>query len=481
MSLEKAYDPESFRAAGHQLVDGLADYLAKAAAGDLPVLPAIPREDLLAELETDFSAPAGDLTQLLLRLVSQSIHVHHPHYVGHQVSVPLPQSILAEATSALLSNGMAIYEMGQLHTVMERHVVRFLSNALGYPPQSEGVLTHGGSLGNFTALLAMRQALAGHDIWTEGQRESLGVLVSEEAHYCIARAVQSMGWGVGGAVLVPTDDQFRMDTGAMTRRLEEAHAQGRKVIGVVASSCSTATGSFDPLPEIADFCQERGLWMHVDGAHGASLVLSRKHRHILRGIERADSVTWDLHKMMGLPALNTAVLFRDGQHSYEAFAQKASYLFDGREAEREWFNIGLRTMECTKRGLGVTAYTMLATLGRDVFEQNVDCLVDLAQEFARRLDQEPDFELAAIPEANIVCLRHVPNGRSLDVAQRDALQERIRARILERERFYLVKARVGGQICLRVSLMNPATTHSHLNALVEEIRVCAAPESLAQN
>ncbi|MFT5049533.1 MAG: L-2,4-diaminobutyrate decarboxylase [Chlamydiales bacterium] len=481
MSLDDAYDPEAFRAAGHRLIDGITDYLKQAAAGELPVLPTRPRERLLADLETDFATPSGDVNDLLQRVLADSIHVHHPHYVGHQVSVPFPQAILAEATSALLSNGMAIYEMGQPHTVMERHVIRFLSGVIGFSEHADGVLTHGGSLGNFTALLAMRQALAGHDIWAEGQREPLGVLVSDQAHYCMARAVQSMGWGAGGATLVPTDEQFRMDPAALAGCLEQAQAQGRKIIGVVASSCSTATGSFDPLPEIADFCEEHDLWLHVDGAHGASLALSRKHRHVLQGIERADSVVWDLHKMMGLPALNTAVLFREGRRSYEAFAQQAGYLFDGREAESEWFNIGLRTMECTKRGLGVTAYTMLATLGRDVFEQNVDRLVGLAHGFALRLDQEPDFELAAMPSANIVCLRHIPVGGTLDALERDALQERIRAKVLDHEQFYLVKARLRDEVWLRVSLMNPATTSAHLEGLLEEIRACAAPGPLARN
>ena len=473
MSLDAAYDPETFRQLGHRIVDQVADYLDRARTGAMPVLPSAPREALLEELATDFASPSADFAELLARLVETSNHVHHPRFIGHQVSAPLPASILAEAVSALLSNGMAIYEMGQMHTVMERHVIRFLARELGLPETSDGVLTHGGSLGNLTALLAARQARAGHDIWTEGQREPLAILVSDQAHYCMARAVQCMGWGAGGAVEVETDDDFRMRPGALASSLARAEAAGRRVIAVVASSCSTATGSFDPLPAIADFCAERDLWLHVDGAHGASMALSQRHRGVLEGVERADSVVWDLHKTMALPALNTAVLFRDRSHSYGAFAQSAAYLFEGEEARQEWFNIGLRTMECTKRGLGVTAYTMLASLGRDVFEENVDRLVDRAGELADLVEAAPDFELATRPEGNILCFRYTGAGES------DGLQLAIRRRILERERFYIVQARLRGEVWLRATVMNPATTGSDLEALLAEIRTCADASNAA--
>lgn len=477
MSLDEAYDPEAFRAAGHRMIDRIADYLTRAGARDMPVLAQLDKEQLLRSLSSDFSAPQGELTDLLTEVVQSSNHVHHPGFIGHQVSAPIPTSILAEATSALLSNGMAIYEMGQMQTVMERHVVRFLANELGLPESADGVLTHGGSLGNMTALLAARQSLAGHDIWTEGQKEPLALLVSDQAHYCVARAVQCMGWGAGGAIAVPSDDLFRMRRPALEASLEQAQKAGRKTIAVVASSCSTALGSFDPLDEIADFCRDHGLWLHVDGAHGASLALSTRHRSVLSGIERADSVVWDLHKMMGLPALNTAVLFRDSSRSYAAFAQDAAYLFEGEQAREEWFNIGLRTMECTKRGLSVTAYVMLATLGRGAFEANVDRLVGRARELAELLDEADDFELAMWPQANILCFRYSPPGDSAGgnpaSETLDELQRRIRSSVLEQGRFYIVQARVRGSTWLRTTVTNPATTGEDIRRLVEELRRCA--------
>ena len=180
------------------------------------------------------------------------------------------------------------------------------------------------------------------------------MFVSSQGHYSIGRAAQILGWGKGGAVPVPVDAHYRLRPEALLQCLRSAEAEGRRVIAVAASACSTATGAFDPLPEIAAFCKEHSLWLHVDGAHGASALFSTRYRGLCRGIEHADSVVWDAHKMLLLPALVTAVIFRDGAHSYAAFAQEASYLFgsspdngaaqpDLRDRD-EAFDIGRRTL-----------------------------------------------------------------------------------------------------------------------------------------
>lgn len=467
-----AFDPAEFRATGHGLVDILADYLERAQRGDaMPVLPTVDPDELLAQVSGEFPEdPTDDFLGLLRQLVDRSNHLHHPGYIGHQVATVLPQAALAELTHALLNNGMAVYEMGQLQTVMERRVIEFFARAFGWDDSAGGVMTHGGSLGNLTALLAARQSKSGHDVWTEGQREACAVLVSDQAHYCVARAVQVMGWGADGAIRVATDERFHVRRDALERGMEAAAARGRRVLAVVASSCSTATGSFDPLEEVADFCAEHDLWLHVDGAHGAPLVLSATHAHKLAGIERADSVVCDLHKLMSMPALVTAVLFRDGRKSHEAFAQEASYLFRDADPEREWFDVGRRTLECTKRAMGATAYILLRSLGTRCFREHVDRLVGLATTFAGLVRDAADFELACEPEANIVCFRHTPTGFAGDL---DALQGRVRTRVLEAGAFYIVQTALRGAKWLRVTVMNPMTDEARLVALLEEVRQAA--------
>ncbi len=472
--LRAAYDPDAFLQQGGRVVAQLAAYLEGAYAGKGPVLePTDPNELLGALPPIGHAEPApGEFERLLGEVIAQANHVHHPGFIGHQVSAPLPASVLADMSSALLSNGMAIYEMGQMHTAMERRVLQWLGGQIGFGEGSDGVLTHGGSLGNLTALLAARQAKAGYDVWTEGQRGPMAVLVSDQAHYCVARAVQCMGWGAKGAATVPTDDRFRLRPDALEETLKQAQDDGRQVLAVVASSCSTAAGSFDPLEEIADFCEAHNLWLHVDGAHGASLALSGRYAHVLRGIERADSVTWDLHKLLALPALNTAVLFKDGQRSYEAFAQEASYLFDD-SAPKEWFQVGQRTMECTKRGLSVVAYTMLQSAGTELFRANVERLMEVAHFLADEVEASDDFELATYPDANILCFRHVPKASALSPTELDEHQARLRTALIQSGRAYITQAKLRGRLWLRTSVQNPMTSRETMTQLLQDLRALA--------
>jgi L-2,4-diaminobutyrate decarboxylase len=264
------------------------------------------------------------------------------------------------------------------------------------------------------------------------------------------------------------DMNYRMRTDALNDGLARAGALGRRVIAVVGSACTTATGSFDPLTEIADFCAAHQLWFHVDGAHGASWMLSNTERHRLAGIERADSVVWDAHKMLMMPALITGVLFRDAKYSATAFAQDASYLLEGR-GEDEWYNLASRTFECTKRMMSFKLYAALSLYGTQFFADYIARTSALARAFAALIRQQPDFELAVEPECNIVCFRYTP-GHTRAGEELSALQSAARMRVIQAGRFYPVQTRLHGDTWLRVTLMNPFTTEAHLDQLLAEVR-----------
>jgi len=470
--ITEAFDPEAFRRDGHKMVDALADYLAKAESRDIPVVPAAPPEELVSRWPAGFPEdPAGGIDDLTARIAAASCHMHHPRCTGHQVAAPLPRAALIDMAVSLLNNSAAVYELSPLNTAMERAAVRWMAGLLGFGEGADGVLTSGGSAGNLTALLAARQAKAGFDIWKEGNGPKLAVLVSAQAHYSVKRAAQIMGWGKGGAVEVACGPECRMSTAALEEAYAAADREGYKIVAVAANACSTATGTYDRLGAVADFCEKRGLWLHVDGAHGASAALVEEYRHLLKGVERADSVVWDAHKMMMLPSLITAVIFKDGRRSYEAFSQQASYLFQG-EARDEWYNFAQRTLECTKRALGVTLYGSLALHGTRVFAEHVRRSYGLARSFARMIRAEKGFELAVEPESNIVCFRYVGSGRG----DLDRLQAAVRRRILSGEKFYLVQTQLPTGVFLRCALMNPLTTEEDLAALLREVRAAAQAE-----
>jgi L-2,4-diaminobutyrate decarboxylase len=257
--------------------------------------------------------------------------------------------------------------------------------------------------------------------------------------------------------------------------MRAAEGRGRRVVAVVASAGSTATGAYDPLEAIADFASAHGLWLHVDGAHGACAALSTAARGVVRGIERADSVVWDAHKMMLLPSLVSAVLFKDGARSYEAFRPTgASYLFsDGDVAP--WYDVGERTLECTKRMMSLGLYAAITLLGDAFFEEYVDRAFALARALAAKVDAAPDFELAVAPEANIVCFRHRPHGLVPGPAL-DRHQSAVREAIVRSGAYYLVQTRLGARgVFLRVTLVNPRTTEADLGGLLDAVRQVSCP------
>ncbi|MCU0450422.1 MAG: aminotransferase class V-fold PLP-dependent enzyme [Bernardetiaceae bacterium] len=466
--LQQAFSAHHFRQQGHALIDQLADYLQAAQDQALPTLPWCPPPQMLAHWQADAAqGPGGDPEHFFAEVLAQSIHIHHPQYMGHQVSGPAPLAALAELLAAVLNNGMAVYEMGQVSTALEKIVVRQLADALGYPPEADGILTSGGTLANLTAMLSARQVQAGPqaNVWELGTAEPYAIMVSEEAHYCVERTARIMGWGAAGIVKVPVDARYRLRTDLLETYYQQARQQGRKVLAVVGSASSTSTGAYDDLEATAAFCRRHGLWFHVDGAHGGAAAYSPKYRHLVNGIAQADSVVVDFHKMLLTPGLVTALVFRNGTHSYQTFAQQAQYLWA--QGNEEWFNLAKRTFECTKRMMSVKVYALMRTYGPALFADYVTQQYDLAQTLAQQIAQRPFLELTTPPMANIVCFRWVPPGLSGPVLSE--LNALIRQRMVEQGDFYLVQTQLKGETYLRVTLMNPATTPAHLTALLDQV------------
>lgn len=467
--IRQAFDAEHFRRNGHELIDLLANFLHSATSGELPhALPWQEPQDQYRHWEEGLEK-GGDTTPqaLFAEVLESSIRIHHPRYMGHQVSPSAPLAALAGLADGFLNNGMGVYEMGAAGTAIERVVVKAVAKKMGFGQEADGVMTSGGSLANLTALLAARSARSPSPAWQEGQKERLAVLVSEEAHYCVDRAVRIMGWGEGGIIKVPADETYRMRTELLPEYLERARRDGRHVIAVVGSACTTSTGSFDRLDVIADFCRGHGLWFHVDGAHGGALAFSPPHRHLLAGIERADSVVMDFHKMLLTPVVATALIFRDGSQAFRTFSQRAQYLWN-QESDEEWFNLAKRTFECTKLMMGLKAYTLLRIYGPELWEQYLGRVMEHGRRFAALVRETEGFELAAEPQCNIVCFRYKADGMPEEAA--NVLNGAIRRAIVEEGRFYIVKTDLRGRVFLRVTLSNPFTAPGDMQALLARIQ-----------
>jgi L-2,4-diaminobutyrate decarboxylase len=382
--------------------------------------------------------------------------------------VPHPSGAIGSFVDGLTNNAMAIYEMGPPATAIEFELIRWMLEKIGFTappcppaiasgPSGGGVLVHGGSLANLTALAAARSR-ADPDAWENGPSRDLVVLAPAEAHYSVARAVGVLGLGQRALRPAPVDDNGRVVPDRLPETLRRLRDEGRRPMALVAAACSTGAGLYDPLAEMGAFCREEGLWLHVDGAHGASALLSDRLKHHLDGIALADSVVWDAHKLLRTPTVCAAVLVRDSRDLDAAFREEASYLFH--EKDQPGFDFIHRTVECTKAALGLRLFLVLASEGEAALARYVERQTELAQAAAARIAQVPGLELAVTPELNIVCFR---------VRGSDERQLEVRRQLVARGRYYISTASFRGRRWLRLALMSPATELSDIDGLLEEL------------
>jgi L-2,4-diaminobutyrate decarboxylase len=283
-----------------------------------------------------------------------------------------------------------------------------------------------------------------------------------------------MGLCLRSVVGVPSRD-WRIDVDALAATLDALARDGRRVLAVVATAGSTATGSFDDLDAIGALCEARGVWLHVDGAHGASALLSEAHAHRVRGLARARSIAWDPHKMLLLPLSAGMVLVRDERDLQGAFAQQAPYLFHGGDEARVW-DQGVRSFQCSRRADALKAWVALQRHGRRGLAALYDHLCATTAALHAMLQARADFVPLHAPESNILCFRWVGDGApAAGDAAREAAREAAldRANQRARERFnrsgagWITATTLGGRRVLRVTIMNPRTTPAHLARVVD--------------
>jgi len=355
---------KSFRVRAHALVDQLADHLERAESGNITCIPYQSPTEAYAFWEKF----EGDESDLFEAVLSRSTSVHHPGYIGHQVSVPSTPGILASWVSDLLNNGSAVYEMGMAANAIEGRVAKEMGATFGFP------------------------------------------------------------------------------------------------IAIVGMACSTSTGSYDDLQLIARFAHTHKLWFHVDAAHGGVACFSESEKHKVIGIDLADSLTLDAHKMMQVPALTTLLLYRDELSSYRTFSQQADYLW-GNDGP-EWYHSGQRTLECTKMMMGMRMLSVTMGDGMTLLSAYVERQYSLARAFAKTLQERPFWEVAVEPMSNIVCFRHIPSKNPKNEAI-DKHNAAARSKLLHDGRWYVVSTKLKGSYWLRCTLMNSLTTLETLKEMLD--------------
>ena len=446
----------------------VARYFQGTRDGAGPVSTALTAKELAARFAgpppVDGRPMADVLEQVEREVLAESNKLCHPRSMGHQVSAPLPAAVWTEIVTGALNQSGAVWEMSPVGTVIETQVIRWMCDLAGYGPEAGGTFTSGGTEANFAGLLAARAA-ALPDAWTKGVGGNPPVVVcGEHAHYGVARAIGELGIGTDHAVVVPSHE-FRMDVTALKDTLDRLASEGRAVMAVVATAGTTATGAFDDLKTIGELCDERGLWLHVDGAHGASALLSPTQRDRVAGIEHASSIAWDPHKMMLMPLPASAVLVKRERDLEAAFSQRAPYLFHANAGERNW-DQGLRTFTCSRRIDALKVWVAWQRYGTATIGTLYDHLCQTARTFHALVSARNDFVALHEPQSNIQCFRWVGDG-SLDAERLDTINLRAREAFNRSGEGWITTTVLGGRRVLRVTMMNPRTKPADLERVLE--------------
>ncbi len=467
--------PENLYESGQLVLKKLTEYIKSSRAGKGKVLTLKPILQLAKELNLEGLIRSGGLDHSMLdeflnTYFENTQHLHHPGYIGHQVAVPHIAGGLADFIHGISNNPVAIYEMGPAGASMELVVLNWMIEKIGWtksnaldqifddPEKPAGVMTHGGSLANLTAMLAARAHIA-PDAWENGNPSELVVLAPSASHYSIGRAISIIGLGKKAIVEIPVDHQERIIFDKIPEIIAQQQSKGKQIMALVANGCATSTGYFDDIESIGKICQNAKIWFHVDAPHGATALVSEKHRHLMKGIEYADSLIWDAHKMMKTSALGTGVLFKKQKHMAAAFRQKGSYIFhDKKQPGIDFIHF---TVECTKSGLGMKLFWVLAAMGEKGMGNYIDTLFKNTLDFYHLFQEEEDFECFGQPESNILCFQY--KGKEID-------QLKIRSQLVENGNFYITTTEINEERYLRLTVMNEQTSLTTIKNLILEIK-----------
>jgi L-2,4-diaminobutyrate decarboxylase len=455
--------------AAAQVIALATRYFEATRRGEGPVSSGRSPNEIAARFDGPMPEQGTDLATIVARIerdiLADANRLAHPMYMGHQVSFPLSTAVWTDAVISALNQSVAVEEMSPTLTSLEHRVIRWMCDAVSFPAGSGGTLTSGGTEATFTALLAARAA-ALPDSWMNGITEPRPVvLCGEHTHYAVTRAVAELGLGMRSAIVIPSTN-YRMDVGALEREIGRLRERQIPIMAVVATAGHTATGSIDDLDAIGALCDGEAIWLHIDGAHGATAVMSDRHRHRVRGMERARSIAWDPHKMMLLPLPAGMLLVRSERELQTAFAQRAPYLFHGEDDAARVRDQGVRSFQCSRRADVLKLWVVLQRLGRRGIAALHDHLCDLAVQVREELAMHSEFELLHEPDSNILCFRYV-GEKQADDETLDAINREIRERYNKSGAGWITATLLGGRRVLRVTMMNPRSTRAHIRALVD--------------
>ena len=499
------------------LSDNVSDFLSQ---------HVVTQKTSLEEIEKDFmehkipKAPefvSSHAEVLLEKLVAHSVNTYSPTFIGHMTSaLPYFQLSLAKLLVGLNQNLVKIetskaftplerQTLGMMHSLIYNCNNDFYDTYLHNAKHSLGAFCSGGTIANITALWVARNKLLGAQAGFAGVAKcglaaayqhlginNLGIMASKRGHYSLGKAADVLGIGRNNLLLLG-EGKHTMQPDIALKAGREYIAQGNKLLAIVAIAGTTETGHIDPIDELSEVAKELGCCLHVDAAWGGATLFSEQHKHLLKGIEKADSVTIDAHKQMYVPMGAGMVLFKN---PYDANAVRHNAQYILREGSKD---LGATTLEGSRSGMALMVYSSLHILGQGGYELLINKAIDLARAFSQLIKKHPDFELTTEPVLSILTYRLRPRHLSkmndaneaqlkLINTQLDSLAVAIQKEQREAGKSFVSRTRIelaqyhGMQATVfRVVLANPLTTQNDLMAILDEQLVLAKNNSIWQS
>lgn len=415
----------------------------------------------------------GDITQSTLDAVNtvakNAVMVQHPNCIAHLHTPPLLPALVAELILSALNQSMDSWDQASSATYLEQHMCNWVAQVFGFSEQGDATFTSGGTQSNQMGLLLARDAMierfSGHHVQKQGLPDyftKLRIICSQTSHFTVKKAAGQMGLGENAVVTVSSNRNGVIEPAALEQTLSNLKAQGLMPFAVVATAGTTDHGAIDPIETIADIAKKFELWLHVDAAYGSALQLS-PYKSRLSGIEKADSVTVDFHKLFYQPISCGALLVKD-KANFRFLLHRADYL--NRETDT-LPNLVDKSLSTTRRFDALKLFMTLRTLGENGLGNMVGKTVDLAQVAAALITETPALYLVATPQLSTVLFR--VNLPSLDQEQRDQLHRTLRHQLLVKGVAVLGETVIEGEVTLKITILNPLLTQDDFTKLFAQI------------
>ncbi|MFJ9433495.1 pyridoxal phosphate-dependent decarboxylase family protein [Streptomyces sp. NPDC101490] len=453
---------ESYRRSVTEGVERVADKIATTRGPFTGVTPA----ELAPVIDAvDLDRPLGDTTAALDELESvylrDAVYFHHPRYLGHLNCPVVIPAVLGEAVLSAVNSSLDTWDQSAGGTLIERKLVDWTTGRIGLGPAADGVFTSGGTQSNLQALLLAREEAKTSDL------AKLRIFSSECSHFSVQKSATLLGLGADAVISIPVDGNKRMQSVVLAAELAACRAEGLVPMAIVATAGTTDFGSIDPLAEVAALADEYGAWMHVDAAYGCGLLASPTRRHLLDGIERADSVTVDFHKSFFQPVSSSALLVRDGVTLRHA-TYHADYLNPARTVAERIPNQVDKSLQTTRRFDALKLWMTLRVMGADGVGGLFDEVCDLAAEGHAMLAADPRYDVVVAPQLSTLVYRYVPAG---DASPEDVDRANLHARkaLFASGEAVVAGTKVDGRQYLKFTLLNPETTTADIAAVLDLI------------